>query len=383
MKKLGLFFSLIVCISGLTGCDTITAVQPVPSGKTVKVGVIGPLSGPDKAWGKNGLAGIRTALALQPLLDNGDRIELVLEDDRNGPLLAQKALTKLVEEDKVSAILTMSVSSSVLGLVDLADSHKTPIFALTSTHPGVTEGNSYISQLIFDDEFQASVAALFTRDELLVDRSGVVMDEQNPHSAYLAEQFSAKFTSVGGVATVVEMTSDEKALEQHLQSLQLQGAELLYTPMDAEHVLTIARLLSGLNWRPLMMGGDGLQARILLQHKDAMHLVNGMLATDPYSSLQQTTAYGKKIEKIFKEQTDTQGTVITAQGAEGLSILVAAMNRCEDSGDRICINRQLRSTVDFTGLFSKISIRSDGKAERPVYLNKIDNNRLRLVVKVY
>lgn len=382
MRLAPFFIIFLFGFWALTGCDNY-AVQPKPSGKTVKVGVIGPFSGPDTAWGENGLAGIKAALLFQPLLDNGDRVEVVLEDDRNQPHLATKALDRLVMDEKVAAVLAMSGSTSVLSLASKADSYKTPILALTSTHPDITDENSYISQLLFDDEFQASVAALFSRDELLVERVGVVKDDQNPHSMYLAEEFAAKFVSVGGVATAIPLTEDKEEMAKRLQYLQLQGVELLYIPLDAVHVLTIAKLLGTLAWKPVLMGGDGLQATIVLQHKDSLHLVNGMLAIDPHSSLQPTADYGEKIIKIFLKQSKTEGTVIAALGAEGTSILVAAMNLCQDSGDRACINNELRTTVDFTGMFGKISIKSDGKAERPVYLNKIENRKLRLVVKVY
>ena len=108
-----------------------------------------------------------------------------------------------------------------------------------------------------------------------------------------------------------------------------------------------------------------------------------MLATDPYSTVGAVTEYGLKIKEVFQENFDTPGTVLTGLGAEGGSILISAMNRCRGSVERSCINRMLRSTSDFTGILGKISIGRDGKVERPIFLNKIDNRQLRIVVKVY
>ncbi len=43
----------------------------------------------------------------------------------------------------------------------------------------------------------------------------------------------------------------------------------------------------------------------------------------------------------------------------------------------------LRTTRNFEGLFGKISITLNGKAERPIYINVISDNVLQDVVKVY
>ena len=74
---------LLACLAiALCGCADH---ELEPSGKVVRVGVIGPLSGPDETVGLSGLQGVELALGLQTHLDNGDRIELVKRDDRGAP----------------------------------------------------------------------------------------------------------------------------------------------------------------------------------------------------------------------------------------------------------------------------------------------------------
>ena len=380
MKTYSLLF--IICVVLITtGCEK-TRKTPA-TGDSIKIGVIGPMSGLDEELGQSCLEGIKTALKLQPTLDNGSPIEIVVEDDQNQPILARKALLKLIEDDAVSAVVIISNSEVVLALVDLAEKLRTPILALTSTHPDITKDNSYISQLLFDDHFQASVASLYVRDELLAERVGVVVDDNNPHSEYLANQFINKFTSAGGTCTELTVNNGNKQLVAGLESLQIQGINFLYVPLVAKHVITIAQSLEKLDYHPVMIGSDGLQAMILLQYPEDLHLVNGMLATDPYSSSTPQTGYGREIQRQFQQSFSTQGTVLAAQGAEGTSIILSAINRCPEQSDRSCINQKLRSTRDFVGLLGKISIDAQGKAERPIFINTIDNSRLRSVVKVY
>ncbi|MDL1979737.1 MAG: ABC transporter substrate-binding protein, partial [Deltaproteobacteria bacterium] len=111
MKRLIHLAILIALVFLFNGCDQQSAIQP--SGKKIKVGIIGPFSGSDLAKGKDGLKGIKAAMQLQPYLENGDGVELVVEDDQNEPSLTVKALEKLTESDKVSAILILSSSDPV------------------------------------------------------------------------------------------------------------------------------------------------------------------------------------------------------------------------------------------------------------------------------
>ena len=381
MKTYSLLFIMFVVLVFVTGCEK--AERGPVTGKSVKIGVIGPMTGPDKVRGEKGLSGVKTALKMQPFLDNGSLVEIVVEDDRNQPELARKALLKLVEDNTISSILIMSTSEVVLSLVETAETLATPIFAVMSTHPDITKNSSYISQLLFDDHFQASVAALYVRDELLAERVGVIIDEKNPHSEYLARQFDAKFTSTGGTCQKLSLNNDPKKLLAGLEFLQHQEINFLYVPLDAEHVISIAQLLQQIDYHPVMVGSDGLQATLLLQHSDNLDLVNGMLATDPYSYTIPPTDYGKKIIRKYQKSFNTPGTGLAVQGAEGTSIMLSAMNRCYEQNDRTCINRMLRSTRDFEGMFGKISIGVDGKAERPILINTINNGRLIGVVKVY
>ena len=102
---------------------------------------------------------------MQPLLDNGDRIEIVFKDDQDDPERSVRALKELVENEKVSAVLTFSSSGPVLAMAKVADIYRTPILAALATHPEVTQTSEFVSQVCFDNQLQGKVAALFVRDE--------------------------------------------------------------------------------------------------------------------------------------------------------------------------------------------------------------------------
>jgi branched-chain amino acid transport system substrate-binding protein len=279
MKRLIHLAILIALVFLFNGCDQQSAIQP--SGKKIKVGIIGPFSGSGLAKGKDGLKGIKAAMQLQPYLENGDGVELVVEDDQNEPSLTVKALEKLTESDKVSAILILSSSDPVLEIASIADTYKTPILALIATHPDVTINTSFVSQLCFDDTFQGTVAALFIKDDLLIDTVAVFSNPDSSYSSYLAAQFMRKFKSLGGrITETVSITQETDDYTNILESIRNKKTELLYLPIRSKDLIRIVKALKKMRWKPEMMGSDGLLATVLTQHKEESGLLEGILATD-------------------------------------------------------------------------------------------------------
>lgn len=369
---------LLAIVCWLVGCDGKPDI--VPSGQTIKVGIIAPFSGSDLAKGKDGLKGIKTAARLQPYLRNGDGIELVVEDDQDKPSLALEALKKLTQEEKVSAVITFSSSGPVLALAGVADAYQTPILAVLATHPDTTEGNNFVSQLCFDDIFQGMVAALFVRDELMLEKVALFSNPYSNHSSNLAAQFERKFTSLGGEITDTILLSDKtEGLASILNDVRTNKPELLYLPIKATDVLRLIKETEKLAWEPEMMASDGLFSTVLTQYKDELNLLEGMLGTDFFDSYMRLTPYGE----LATARHDGRMSSYAALGVEAYAVLLNAMNRCENTMDKNCINDMIRSTTNLMGVMGKITIGADGKAQRPLVVNSIKNNQVKFIVKVY
>ena len=364
----------------LVGCEQ---PQPavVPSGKSIKVGIIAPFSGSESAKGEEGMRGIQTMLRMQPLLANGDRIELITKDDQNDPVKAVEALQELVRGEAVAAIVTFSNSGPALAMAMVADLFNTPILAALATHPDITENNGYVSQVCFDNNFQGNVAALFVRDELLVDSVAIFHNPGNFYSSNLATVFGHKFNALKGSVTdeiaLPEGSTDVTAI---LEGIQDKGTELLYLPIAAKDVITIVQAIAQMAWKPILMTSDGLLATVVSTYKPQLKLLDGLLTTDFYHHDSLGTPFADRVSEV---RSGPKGTSYTALGVETFAILLAAMNRCNDPTDKACINRQVRSTTHFEGLLGKISIDASGKAHRPLVINAIKGQKLKHIVKVY
>ncbi len=92
-----------VLMSGCSSTDSPVAKTRVPESRVIKIGVIGPTSGPAAILGTSFQKTVE--LAKEDLRGTKYTYELIVEDSGATPEQAERAIKKLVEIDKVSAIV--------------------------------------------------------------------------------------------------------------------------------------------------------------------------------------------------------------------------------------------------------------------------------------
>lgn len=383
-KNLLLTIIIVVILSSFMFAGFESKQQIVASGKKIKIGIIGPMSGTFAAQGMNGFEGIQAAQKVQPLLNDGTAIEFLVEDDKDEVILTIAALKKLAETDKVSAILVFSDSSSMLALEPFADHYKTPVMATLATHPDISKKSKYVTQLCFDDIFQGTVAALFVRDELLVEKVAIIDNPDNPYSTRLASEFRKKFIATGGEITeIVNISDGVDDLPAIMDSLRLKKTQLLYMPVKAKCLFNVIKANQKIKWHPQLMSGDGLLASALITFKDDIGLLDGLMATEFFGDKDADTDHEIRLKKAYASLFNHPPSTYSALGAEAYGILCDTLNRCSDPGNRQEFSEKVRQTTDFKGISGKISISATGKAKRALFVDKIENGHLLEIVKVY
>ena len=387
MKLSHLFFllALLAIFSWFMKHESTPEIPP--SGIKIKVGVIAPFSGSHMGKGKSGLQGVKFGQAILPYLDNGDAIEFVLVNDLDNTDLSVQALRKLVQEQQVACILVFSDSDSLLAMAKVADRYKTPIVAVIASHPDITKDSAWINQFNFDDTFQASVAALYVRDELLIDKVAILAQADNAHFSHLAKEFSRQFKEVEGEVTELKFLSTiEQDYSKILNTIKSKEPELLYLPLDLEFLFNIKMALDKLDWSPELMVSDGMVASVKAQTKYPLNFLNGMMAVDTFSYDMNFTEYGDQLleEIALMGFTQEETGTYTALGAEAYALVVHAINQClELESKQVCINDAIRSSLRFEGIKGLISFDETGKAHRSLVINRVENGQLNFIVQVF
>lgn len=126
--------SAAVALLGLA--TTVVASLQSVAQETIKIGVLTIRSGPASPIGDDILAGIETATRMHGPV-NGRNIELVIEDSLFNPQQSVTKATKLVQQNRVAAILGTS-SIETLALLPVAERLNVPIVTSNSGPAAIT-----------------------------------------------------------------------------------------------------------------------------------------------------------------------------------------------------------------------------------------------------
>ncbi len=229
-------------------------------GTEIVIGEYGSLTGTTATFGQSTDNGIKLAFdeinAAGGLL--GKKIKVLVEDDRSQPEEATTAVTKLINQSHVVAVLGEVSSSRSLAAAPICQSNKVPMVSPSSTNPRVTQVGDYIFRVCFIDPFQAPVMAKFAANTLKVKRVAILTDVRNDYSIGLQTFFRQSFKSLGG-EIVAEQSYSEGDSDFRAQLTQIKSVnpEAIYVPGYYTEVATIARQARELGITVPLMGGDG------------------------------------------------------------------------------------------------------------------------------
>lgn len=374
--------ALLLALGALAGCEQEPEITA--NGNTALVAVIGPTEGLDGFVGRQALAGMNWGLNLFPLLDGGTavQLEMVSTPDLSEPMVA--ALQAMGDRDDVKAVISLASSEAMLAMAPLANTLEIPVVAAIASNPGVIQGGDFVTQVIYDDDFQGQVAALFVRDELLVNQVAVVSNPDNPYSDYLAQAFSEKFVSIGGeIVGQVQLPGAPADYRTAMARLQQQAPELIYITVGTSKLIPIGKALQQLQWQPRLMGPDGALPSLVKQYPQQVKLFEGMLATDVYTPKSPLTRLGEEYALISAEDLYAFDTY-SILGVESLALVAHALEACgEYAATRACMAENIRGIEYFEGVLGGVAILPNGRARRALVVNEIKGGQISYRVRVH
>jgi len=147
----------------------VLAWAALASAEQVKIGMIYPLSGVIAYDGQSVVSGAK--LATEEINSKGflkgRTIELAIEDGQGLPAQSVAAAEKLINRDKVAAIVGCLRSTASLAVQPIAEKNKTPMLTVISTAPKLTEGGyKYYFRTCPQEAMLVDVAAKFLVSKL-------------------------------------------------------------------------------------------------------------------------------------------------------------------------------------------------------------------------
>lgn len=268
--RLGIAILAATVILSACGSDKSETQQGADSGdKTVKIGVIAPLSGSLTALGlgiKNG-ADLAVRQANEQKKIKGWKIVLAPEDDTAVPDVGANAATKLSDDKSVLGVVGTLNSSVAEKVAPILNSQKVVMVSPANTNPTLSQGADPNKKVRpFDHYFRVATTDLIQGPfagnfayQTAGKRNVVVIHDKKTYGQGLALQFKAQFEKLGGkVPTVETVEPDGKDFGPVLSKIKRFNPDMIYFGGEypAASLFTSQADQQGL--KVPLMGGDGI-----------------------------------------------------------------------------------------------------------------------------
>ncbi|RON35139.1 MULTISPECIES: branched-chain amino acid ABC transporter substrate-binding protein [Pseudomonas] len=292
----------------------------------VKIGVAGPMTGANAAFGEQYMKGAQAAADAVNAAGgvNGEKIVLVKGDDACEPKQAVTVAKDLTNQ-KVAGVVGHFCSSSTIPASEIYD--EAGIIAITpgSTNPQVTErGLSAMFRMCGRDDQQGIVAGDYIVD-VLKGKKVVVLHDKDTYGQGLADATKAQLVKRGVTPVLYEgLTRGEKDFSAVVTKIRAAGADVVYFGGLHPEAGPLVRQLREQGLKDVkFMSDDGIVTDELVTTAGGPQNVDGVYMTfgaDPRLLPDSKTV----VDEFRKKGTEPEGYTLYAYAS--VQTLAAAFN---------------------------------------------------------
>lgn len=377
MKKVIQMLTIFGMLLLLAACGGKKEEEP----SVIKIGSILPLTGDISTFGQSSKNAL---LILQDEVNqaggvSGKKIEFVFEDDENKPASSANVAQKLINNDKVVAIIGSVASKCSIAVGPIATQNKIPMITPTSTNPKVTtQGGEYVFRACFIDPFQGKILAKFSNEDLKVKKAAILYDVANDYSKGLAEFFQKGFEEAGGEVVAVETyNTGDSDFNAQLTKISAFKPEVLLLPDYYNTVGLIAKQARSTGIDAVFLGGDGWDSPDLFSVGG--EAINNGYFTNHYSP-EDTTPEVVAFKSAYESRFNEEPSAFSVLSYDAGKILVAALKKAE-STDGEKLKEALKAT-DVKAVSGNIRYDEERNPIKGAVILKTEDGKQKFVKKV-
>lgn len=372
MKKIMLLaLSVVLVIGSLAGCAGGTTDSSSGENDVIKIGVFEPMTGANAAGGEMTVEGIELANAkVGEVL--GKKVQLVIVDNKSDKVEAANAASKLIEQDKVVAIIGSYGSSLSMAAGDIVKNAQVPAVGCSPTNPLVTLNNDYYFRVCFIDPFQGTVMANYAFNDLGAKTAAVIQDVQNDYSVGLSRYFVEAFTKLTGDANSIVTTTSYNAGDQdftaQLTSVKSLNPDVIFAPGNYGESALLIKQARDLGITAPILGGDTWESPEFLSIGGPA--VEGAVYSTHFTAESPVTDVSETFLTDYSAKFNMNANAFAALGYDAYMVIIDAITRA-NSADPVAIRDAIAATEGFVGATGNITLDANGDAVKSAVINKV------------
>ncbi len=299
--------------------------------EAIKIGVIGPLTGPYAVYGLAVQHGAEIAAEEVNSL-GGVQFEILSADDQGDGELAVNAYNDLLD-DGVNIMLSTTTSGSCLTVSDVAYEERVFMLTPSGSADAITEGKDNIYRICFKDSAQGLASAQYISEHKLATKVGVIYNNSQDYSIGVYNTFKSKAAELGLEIVAEAAFSDDTNPDFSVQIAKMQeaGAELVFLPIYYTPASLILAQCVSAGYDPIFFGVDGLDGILTLEGFDTA-LAEGVMLLTPFSADAQDDLT-KNFVSTYQSRYGEVPNQFAADAYDGVYALKAAVEQAGITAD--------------------------------------------------
>lgn len=238
---------------------------PAFAANTIKIGEIATVTGDFAAYGVAEVESVKMAVneinAAGGIL--GKKIELIVYDCRTRNEDMVNAARRLVQQDKVTAVIGPSGSGLCIAASPIFNQGKVAHLGTLPTNPKVTVDEKgkvkpYNFRICFLDPYQGKMLSIFAVKDLKAKKAAILYDVASDYSHGLREFFKKDFLASGGKIVADEGHRGEDVdFRAQLTKIKLANPDVLVFPTMGKCLPLAVKQAREMGMKQPIIGGDG------------------------------------------------------------------------------------------------------------------------------
>ena len=354
----------------LTACGG--AKETSTEADVVKIGGIGPLTGPLAIYGVTSTNGSK--LAMEEINKNGGilgkQVEYIVLDEKGDSTEAVTAYNKLVDEGVVALIGDITSKPS-LAVAEVAAQDNMPMITPTGTQFNITEAGPNVFRVCFTDPYQGVVLANFAKNNLNAETVAVVVNNSNDYSDGVAKAFIEQAEKLGLKVVAKEGYSDgDKDFGAQLTKILPTNPDVLVVPDYYEQVALITTQAREVGIKATFVGPDGWDGVAKTLDPSAYGAIENSYFTNHYS-LQDQSEKVQNFLKAYKEAYNEEPSAFSALSYDAAYMVKAAIEKAGTTEKQAVVDA-LKS-LDYSGVTGHLTFDEKNNPVKAVTVLKIVN----------
>jgi branched-chain amino acid transport system substrate-binding protein len=251
IKQNALIVVTIICL--VLGLSGFSAAKDT----TIKIGVVGPLTGQFAAAGQSQINGAEMMAKQINSAGGKYKIELISEDDASNCDQSVNATVKLITRDRVAAVLGAVNSPCALAMIPMTKRYKIPQFTFGVGTAITKQGSEWVYRVAVGAQGQAHTLADYAVNKLGQKKIAVLYSDDE-YGASMAQSFKTALEKMKMEPAAYESyPASDKDFSGQLIKVKNSGATCLYATGSYAAAALIAKQAQQLGMTLQLIGDTG------------------------------------------------------------------------------------------------------------------------------